>query len=69
LQLFHLDLYRLTSLEQIIATGLEEYLRPEGVTVIEWADKIQSLRSGMRWVNIEVVSQTERRICYEDISA
>ena len=39
LPLFHLDLYRLDSREQIIAAGLEEYLRPAGVTVIEWAER------------------------------
>src|SRR6516164_5672564 len=35
LKLFHLDLYRLDGPEQIIAAGLEEYLRPDGVAVIE----------------------------------
>jgi len=39
LPLFHLDLYRLETREQIIAAGLEEYLKPEGVTVIEWAER------------------------------
>lgn len=39
LPLFHLDLYRLDSREQIIGAGLEEYLRPAGVTVIEWAER------------------------------
>ncbi len=39
LTLFHLDLYRLDTPEQIRAAGLEEYLCPEGVTVIEWADR------------------------------
>src|SRR5262245_32090679 len=36
--LFHLDLFRLQTEEQISAAGLEEYLQPNGVTVIEWAD-------------------------------
>src|SRR5438093_4924397 len=36
LRLFHLDLYRLETREQIIAAGLEEYLQPDGVAVIEW---------------------------------
>src|SRR6266851_10264489 len=36
LQLFHLDLYRLDTPEQVRAAGLEEYLNVEGVTVIEW---------------------------------
>jgi tRNA threonylcarbamoyladenosine biosynthesis protein TsaE len=40
LNLFHLDLYRLETPRQILAAGLEEYLAPDGVTVIEWADKL-----------------------------
>jgi tRNA threonylcarbamoyladenosine biosynthesis protein TsaE len=39
LTLFHLDLYRLDTPGQIAAAGLEEYLLPAGVTVIEWAEK------------------------------
>jgi tRNA threonylcarbamoyladenosine biosynthesis protein TsaE len=39
LTLFHLDLYRLDTPEQIVAAGLEEYLQPTGVTVIEWAER------------------------------
>ena len=38
LRLFHLDLYRLETREQITAAGLEEFLQPDGVTVIEWAE-------------------------------
>src|ERR1043165_223548 len=40
LPLFHLDLYRLDTLEQIRSAGLEEFLQPEGVTVIEWVEKM-----------------------------
>jgi tRNA threonylcarbamoyladenosine biosynthesis protein TsaE len=39
LTLFHLDLYRLDTPEQVTAAGLEEYLQPAGVTVIEWAER------------------------------
>src|SRR5438128_1468939 len=39
LTLFHLDLYRLETREQILAAGLTEYLEPAGVTVIEWAER------------------------------
>jgi tRNA threonylcarbamoyladenosine biosynthesis protein TsaE len=39
LALAHVDLYRLATREQIIAAGLEEYLVPAGVTVIEWAER------------------------------
>lgn len=46
LTLFHLDLYRIESAEQFIAAGLEEFLRPDGVTVIEWAERLDDF--GMR---------------------
>jgi tRNA threonylcarbamoyladenosine biosynthesis protein TsaE len=39
LTLFHLDLYRLDTPQQITAAGLEDYLSPAGITVIEWAEK------------------------------
>src|SRR6267154_3154786 len=66
LTLFHLDLYRLETLERILAAGLEEYLAPDGVTVIEWAERWfrndRSANAQVRWVKIETVSETERRI-------
>src|SRR5438046_806676 len=37
--LFHLDLYRLESRAQFVAAGLQEYLDPSGVAVIEWAER------------------------------
>ena len=40
LTLFHIDLYRLESRDQMIAAGLEEYFNPAGVTVIEWAERL-----------------------------
>ncbi|HEV2391201.1 MAG TPA: tRNA (adenosine(37)-N6)-threonylcarbamoyltransferase complex ATPase subunit type 1 TsaE [Verrucomicrobiae bacterium] len=39
LTLFHLDLYRLETPEQVVAAGLTDYLQPDGVTVIEWAER------------------------------
>jgi len=73
LPLFHLDLYRLDSLEQIIDAGLEEYLAPLGVAVIEWADRWPDLErrvpGRLRRVHLETLSPTERRIAYEDSRA
>jgi tRNA threonylcarbamoyladenosine biosynthesis protein TsaE len=43
LPLFHIDLYRLDSLDQALAIGIEEYLNGPGVTAIEWSEKIESL--------------------------
>jgi tRNA threonylcarbamoyladenosine biosynthesis protein TsaE len=78
LRLFHLDLYRLESREQIRAAGLEEFLQPDGVSVIEWAERwfgkhptfnIQHPASNLWKVEIEVVSEMERKIVYDDFGA
>jgi tRNA threonylcarbamoyladenosine biosynthesis protein TsaE len=86
LPLFHLDLYRLDTREQIRGAGLEEYLGPVGVTVIEWAERwfgapplsepsgksgrpTEPLPKPFRWVTIETLTETGRRIQYEDFGA
>jgi tRNA threonylcarbamoyladenosine biosynthesis protein TsaE len=75
LRLFHLDLYRLETQEQIIGAGLEEYLHPDGVAVIEWAERwvdcgLRIADCGLfRRAVIEILSETERRITYEDSGA
>ncbi len=41
-QLVHVDAYRLTSAQELIDIGLEEYFnRPDTLIVIEWADKVK----------------------------
>jgi tRNA threonylcarbamoyladenosine biosynthesis protein TsaE len=72
LRLFHLDLYRLESRGQILSAGLEEFLQPDGVTVIEWAERIanEELRmTNLRKMKIEIVGETERKIVYDDPGA
>ena len=72
LRLFHLDLYRLETHDQILSTGWEECLQPDGVAVIEWAEKIYDLRSAiydLKKVQIEIVGEMERKITYDDFGA
>lgn len=80
LLLFHLDLYRLETPEQIAAAGLHEYLQPDGVTVIEWAERwfgpdegpdapMRSFPKCFRRVWIEGLGETKRQIAYEDFGA
>ena len=39
--LYHMDLYRLVSFEDIDGLGLDDYLFGDGLCVIEWADKAE----------------------------
>lgn len=41
--LYHIDLYRLENISDILATGLEEYLFNDGVAVVEWADRLPEI--------------------------
>jgi len=40
LPLFHFDLYRLESAQEINALGCDEFFYDNGVSVIEWADRL-----------------------------
>ena len=75
LPLFHLDLYRLDSAEAVHRAGMDEYLQPDGVAVIEWAERLlngseprntQYAARNIRSVTIDVLDDTRRRITYED---
>ena len=70
---FHLDLYRLDTAEQILATGLEQYFKPEGaITLIEWFDRAErwiAVTDRLMKVSIEHRTETERAITYEDSGA
>ncbi|MCF7913939.1 MAG: tRNA (adenosine(37)-N6)-threonylcarbamoyltransferase complex ATPase subunit type 1 TsaE [Spirochaetaceae bacterium] len=41
--LYHMDLYRIDSLEEFELLGAEELLYGSGVSIIEWAEKIEQL--------------------------
>ena len=40
LEMYHVDLYRLSSAEEIATLGLEEILDSEAVVVVEWGEKL-----------------------------
>ena len=43
INLYHIDLYRVHGMEQVMSLGLDDYLEPDGITVIEWAERADSL--------------------------
>lgn len=40
---YHFDLYRLKSPKEILVLGYEEYFYDDGITVVEWADRLRYL--------------------------
>ena len=66
--LFHIDLYRINHIDEIIETGLSEYLpSPKGITAIEWADKFPSIipKTALK-VFMKIVDENIRDIKIED---
>ena len=64
---YHIDAYRLSSAKELIELGVEEYLDSDGVTVIEWADRVGGVlpESYLR-VTMVHVSDKRRQIIIEN---
>ncbi len=63
LPLYHIDLYRLDSIEEITELGLDDYLYGKGVCAVEWAEKAwAAFPSENLTVEMSFLSDTSRNI-------
>jgi len=63
LPLYHIDLYRLDRIEEIIELGLSDYIYGNGVCVVEWAEKgLSVLPVEHLLIEISHLSEAERRL-------
>lgn len=63
LPLYHIDAYRVESAQEAVGFGLEDYLEGDGVTIIEWAERVRAaLPSDILWIELEYVSENERSL-------
>ncbi len=61
--LYHFDLYRLKALKDIAFLGYEEYLYGEGISVVEWADRLGKIMpKEYLGVELAVKGKTQRVI-------
>ncbi len=61
--LYHMDLYRLDTVSDVISIGIDEYMNEDSVLVIEWAERCrQMLPEGFIDVNIDILGENERSI-------
>ena len=60
--LYHLDAYRLKDDDEFLELGPEEYFASDGITLIEWADRVLDCLPPQRLeIHIEVVGDTARQ--------
>ncbi len=65
LPLFHFDMYRLDSSDDLFDIGWEDYLRRGGVCAVEWSENVSDVMDGAITVKIEKLSDEERCITIE----
>jgi tRNA threonylcarbamoyladenosine biosynthesis protein TsaE len=67
---YHLDLYRVKSVEEIYDLGYEEFIYGEGITLVEWAEQLGDLLPAKRYdVRLQYGGQdSERRISIEKVN-
>ena len=63
--LFHFDMYRLTSSDDLFDIGWEDYLTRGGICAVEWSENVADALEGAIRVSIRRVSDTDREITLE----
>ena len=65
LPLFHFDMYRLASADDLWDIGWEDYLDRNGVCAVEWSENVAEALEGAISVTIEKTGEESRRITLE----
>ena len=65
LPLFHFDMYRLRSSDDLWDIGWEDYLERGGVCAVEWSENVDDAMEDAVYITIEKLGETSRRITIE----
>ena len=60
--LFHFDMYRLGSADELFDIGWDDYLERGGVCAVEWSENVEDALEDPIIVNIEKLGEDARRI-------
>ena len=65
LPLFHFDMYRLHSSDDLWDIGWEDYLERGGVCAVEWSENVADAMEDAVFITIEKLGEDSRRITIE----
>ena len=65
LPLFHFDMYRLHSSDDLWDIGWEDYLDRDGVCAVEWSENVDDAMENAVYITIEKLGEDSRRITIE----
>ena len=63
--LFHFDMYRLGSSDELFDIGWEDYLERGGVCAVEWSENVADAMENAICITIEKTGEESRRITLE----
>ena len=63
--LFHFDMYRLRSSDDLFDIGWEDYLDRGGVCAVEWSENVDDAMEDALYITIEKLGEDARRITIE----
>ena len=67
LPLFHFDMYRLGSSDDLWDIGWEDYLERGGICAVEWSENVEDAMESAIWIRIEKTGEESRRITIEGV--
>jgi len=65
LPLFHFDMYRLASSDDLWDIGWEDYLDRGGICAVEWSENVEDAMENALYITIEKTGEESRRITIE----
>ena len=65
LPLFHFDMYRLHSSDDLFDIGWDDYLERGGICAVEWSENVADAMENPVTITIEKLGETSRRITIE----
>ena len=65
LPLFHFDMYRLRSAEDLFDIGWDDYLDRGGICAVEWSENVWSALESPLVISIEKLGESTRKITVE----
>lgn len=65
LPLFHFDMYRLSSADELFEIGWEDYLARGGICAVEWSERVSDMMTDAVTVQITRLGDMQREIVIE----
>ena len=65
LPLFHFDMYRLRSADDLFDIGWEDYLDRNGICAVEWSENVAEAMEDAVFITIQKTGENSRRIIVE----